>query len=344
MVNAQNPIGIKGVSFVEFSGDSAFYKNLFENYGFSKISENSQHMIELYRQGDINFIVNSHPQSYAMEFFKNHGPCVSGMAFHVESSELAYHEAVKRGGVPIQAPQTLLPYKSISGIGEAALYLLDDQDIQTLFSEHLPVASDQAPILGLGFKLVDHFTNNVPRGEMQKWSDFYEKVFNFRETRYFHIQGRQTGLESKVMRSPCGTFSIPINEPTESKSQIQEYLDEYKGSGVQHIALLTEDIVTTLKDLKANNLQFLSPPPDTYYKMLKTRLPNCEEELAPLQQNGILVDGDEDGYLLQIFSKNIIGPIFFEVIQRKNHWGFGEGNFQALFDSIEADQAERGYL
>jgi len=343
-MNDQNPIGLKGVSFVEFSGETHFYRNLFTKFGFSKVAENQEHRLELYRQGQINFVVNSNPNSYAVDFYKKHGPCVSGMGFHVENSEAGYSEVIKRGGQPIDTTGTLLPFKGIYGIGDAAVYLVDDSDLNNFFANVLPVESEKSVVLGLGFKVVDHFTNNVPRGEMQRWCDFYQKVFNFRETRYFHIQGKQTGLESKVMRSPCGTFSIPINEPTEAKSQIQEYLDEYKGSGVQHIALLTDDIVTTLTRLKSNGLEFLAAPPPTYYKLLKNRLPNCDEAIEPLQANGILVDGDQDGYLLQIFSKNVIGPIFFEVIQRKNHWGFGEGNFQALFDSIEADQRERGYL
>lgn len=343
-MNTQNPVGLNGVSFVEFSGDALFYKKLFESYGFKRISQNSNLGLELYRQGQINFIVNTHPSSYANGFFKSHGPCVSGMGFKVESSSVALKEVLSRGAKELNGKGQVLPFPVIFGIGDAAVYLMDTNDEKQLFGTTFKIAPQDENIEGLGFTLVDHFTNNVPRGEMQKWCEYYQNVFHFRETRYFHIQGKQTGLESKVMRSPCGTFSIPINEPTESKSQIQEYLDEYKGSGVQHIALLTGDIVNTLTQLKANQLQFLSAPPDTYYRMLKSRLPNCDEQIEPLQQNGILVDGDEEGYLLQIFSKNQIGPIFFEVIQRKNHWGFGEGNFQALFDSIEQDQKERGYL
>lgn len=340
----QNPIGLRGVEFVEFSGDPAYYHELFTKYGFERISQNKDQGLTLYRQGDINFIVNTHPESYAWSFHNQHGPCVSGMGFRVEKAEYAFAETQKRGAKAVVSNLKLLPFKAIYGIGDAAVYLMDQVASQNLYTQVLPVDPKNSEVKGVGFSVVDHFTNNVPKGEMAKWCDFYQNVFNFRETRYFHIQGKQTGLESKVMRSPCGTFSIPINEPTESKSQIQEYLDEYKGSGVQHLALLTTNIVQTLETLRKNDLQFLSAPPDTYYRMLNERLPNCDEEIAPLQKNGILVDGDEEGYLLQIFSKNIIGPIFFEVIERKNHWGFGEGNFQALFDSIEKDQRERGYL
>lgn len=339
-----NPVGLNGVAFVEFSGDKDYYDQLFTQYGFKKIASNTKNQVHLYRQGQINFLVNVDPNSYAYSFFLQHGPCVSGMGFRVQNADKALQVAEDRGATPIVTNRSLLPYPAIYGIGDAAVYLMDDQQLSSFYTEFLPVDESNQVIPGFGFSVVDHFTNNVPRGEMEKWCNYYKSVFNFQETRYFHIQGKLTGLESKVMRSPCGQFSIPINEPTETKSQIQEYLDEYKGSGVQHIALLTSNIVDTLKTLKSRDLQFLSAPPESYYKMLKTRLPNCDEEIAPLQQNGILVDGDEQGYLLQIFSKNIIGPIFFEVIERKNHHGFGEGNFQALFDSIEQDQRERGYL
>ena len=221
---------------------------------------------------------------------------------------------------------------------------MDAANTKKLYSDIFKVKPENANPKGVGFSIVDHFTNNVPVGEMDKWCDFYRDVFNFRETLYFDIRGKSTSLLSKVMRSPCGKFAVPINEPGDKKSQIQEYLDEYKGSGIQHIALLTTDIVGTLENLKASKLEFLSAPPETYYKMLKERLPMVTEDIERLKTNAVLVDGDHEGYLLQIFSKNIIGPIFFEVIERKGHDGFGNGNFQALFDAIEADQRERGYL
>lgn len=339
-----NPIGLNGVEFVEFSGDINFYDLLFTRYGFESIASNKEKNLFLYRQGDINFIVNANPKGYAWNFFKLHGPCVSGMGFRVFDSQKAILETQKRGARVYSENLETFNLNKIYGIGEALIYLIDSQDAKKMYSEMFTEGNTQKQVEGVGFTIVDHFTNNVPRGEMNKWCEFYQTIFGFKETRYFHIQGKVTGLESRVMKSPCGLFSIPINEPTESKSQIQEYLDEYKGSGVQHLALLCSDIVNVLKKLKQRDLQFLSAPPDTYYKLLKQRLPNCDEDILPLKENGILVDGDEEGYLLQIFSKNIIGPIFFEIIQRKNHGGFGEGNFQALFDSIEQDQRERGYL
>jgi 4-hydroxyphenylpyruvate dioxygenase len=203
--------------------------------------------------------------------------------------------------------------------------------------------SSREKIPGQGLEVIDHLTNNVPKGEMQQWCDFYEKIFNFREVRYFDIKGKATGLYSKVMRSPCNKIIIPINEPTGQKSQIQEYLDEYKGSGIQHIALLTNDIIKTVRGLRASGIEFLDTP-DTYYEMIPKRLNGVTEDIGELHNLKILVDGDDEGYLLQIFSKTVIGPIFYEIIQRKNHSGFGEGNFQALFDSIEEDQRRRGYL
>lgn len=341
-----NPVGLDGVEFIEFSGpDRSYFEKLFSGYGFKKMASLSSRPVDLYRQGDINFIVNCEPGSFAARFAAQHGPCISSTGFRVRDAVDAFRVATTRGGkgfIGSDSERGPFPFPAIYGIGESLIYFIDEASRQKLYKEIFKV-SDEKPA-GYGFQMVDHFTNNVPVGEMQKWCDFYEKVFNFRETRYFDIRGKQTGLISKVMRSPCQKFSVPINEPSDGKSQIQEYLDEYKGSGIQHLALLTDDITKTLEALKKNSLEFLAAPPQTYYRMLKDRLPGVSEDVEKLHSHGILVDGDDQGYLLQIFSKNIIGPIFFEVIQRKNHHGFGEGNFQALFDSIEADQRERGYL
>ncbi|WP_374031367.1 4-hydroxyphenylpyruvate dioxygenase [Bdellovibrio bacteriovorus] len=225
------------------------------------------------------------------------------------------------------------------------IYFMDQKNQDKLYNEIFQVKpEDKAPV-GVGFTVVDHFTNNVPKGEMDKWQRFYEDVFGFYEAKFFDIRGSKTGLLSRAMRSPCGKFSVPINEPTEEKSQIQEYLDEYKGSGIQHIALLTNDINYSLESLKSSDIQFLTPPPHTYYEMIPERVPGVTEDISRLEKNAILVDGDKTGkYLLQIFTKNTFGPIFYELIQRKGHDGFGDGNFQALFDAIERDQRDRGYL
>lgn len=346
--SANNPMGLCGVDFVEYTGASdGFYADLFTRWGFSKIGQSAHKdsAMLLYRQGDMNFIINNRDGSFAQQFGQSHGPSICSVGFRVTDAEKAFRLAVERGARPFtgndwQQDKALF---AIYGIGDSLVYFVDEKTHQFIYEKMFSVPAG-TEVAGFGFTIVDHFTNNVPVGEMQKWCDFYEKIFNFRETRFFDIRGKQTGLISKVMRSPCGKFAVPINEPSDGKSQIQEYLDEYKGSGIQHLALLTPNILTSIGHLRGKDVAFLSSPPDTYYRMLKDRLPNVTEDIEKLRQNAILVDGDHDGYLLQIFSKNIIGPIFFEVIERKGHDGFGNGNFQALFDAIEQDQRERGYL
>ncbi len=344
----QNPIGLNGVDFIEYSGsDPVQFEKLFIKMGFTELATLPGKKIKLFRQGDINFILNYEANTFAADFVKGHGPSVCSTGFRVGNAQASFDEAVKRGAKPYEgnaASKGATPYLAIYGIGDSLVYFIDEKNHVDLYKNQFQLKDIEARPVGLGLNIVDHFTNNVPAGEMKKWSDFYERVFNFREVKYFDIKGKSTGLLSKAMRSPCSLFSVPINEPTGPKSQIQEYLDEYKGSGIQHIALTTKEISTTLEKLRANDLLFLSPPPATYYKALKDRLPLVTEDIQRLERNAILVDGDHEGYLLQIFTKNVIGPIFFEVIERKGHEGFGDGNFQALFDAIEADQRERGYL
>ena len=344
----QNPCGLNGVDFIEYSGpDAAYFQKLFTQMGFAQIGQVAGKNILLYRQGDINFILNCEPNTFATTFSQQHGPSISSTGFRVGDATKAFEAAVRRGARPYDGNQQsrgATPFLAVYGIGDSLIYFIDQKNHKELYEVYFGLKDNTVRPVGFGMKIVDHFTNNVPVGEMQKWCDFYQNVFNFREARYFDIKGKSTGLISKVMRSPCSKFSVPINEPSDSKSQIQEYLDEYKGSGIQHLALITENIVPTLAQLKAKEIQFLSPPPTTYYKQLQDRLPQVSENISELEKNAILVDGDHDGYLLQIFSKNVIGPIFYEVIQRKGHQGFGEGNFQALFDAIEADQRERGYI
>jgi 4-hydroxyphenylpyruvate dioxygenase len=344
----QNPCGLNGVDFIEYSGPEAkHFENLFTKLGFIELGQVPNKNIKLYRQGDINFILNCEENTFASDFSKEHGPCASATGFRVGNAAKAFETAIARGAKVYDGNEKsrgATPYFAIYGIGESLVYFIDENNHKDLYEKQFGVKDNSVRPTGLGLQYVDHFTNNVPVGEMQKWCDFYEKVFNFREARYFDIKGKSTGLISKVMRSPCSKFSVPINEPKDDKSQIQEYIEEYKGSGIQHIAMITENIIPTIDKLKANQVEFLNAPPTTYYNQLIERLPMVSEDLIKLQKNAILVDGDHDGYLLQIFSKNVIGPIFYEVIQRKGHDGFGEGNFQALFDAIEADQRERGYL
>lgn len=344
----QNPIGLNGVDFIEYSGtDASLFEKLFARLGMTEMASVPGKKIKLFRQGDINFILNTEPNTFAADFVKLHGPSVCSTGFRVGDAKAAYQEAIKRGAKSYEGSDVArgaTPYPAIYGIGDSLVYFIDEKNHKDIYGNQFKMEDIDARPFGLGLNLIDHFTNNVPRGDMTKWSDFYERIFNFHEVKYFDIKGKSTGLLSKAMKSPCSLFSVPINEPTGEKSQIQEYLDEYKGSGIQHIALTTKDIATTLEKLRANDIVFLNPPPGTYYKMLKDRLPGVTEDIQRLERNAILVDGDHEGYLLQIFTKNVIGPVFFEVIERKGHHGFGDGNFQALFDAIEADQRERGYL
>ncbi len=337
-----------GVDFIEYTGpNSEFFEALFTRMAFKKVASQHGRNIHLFRQGDVNFIVNGEPSTFASAFSKLHGPSICSVGFRVADAALAFQEAIRRGARPYMGSEMekgATPFPAIYGVGESLIYFMDEKNQKELYENILPVSKTDFRPRGVGFSVVDHFTNNVPRGDMEKWCSFYVNIFNFREIRYFDIRGAKTGLISRAMKSPCGLFSVPINEPTEKASQIQEYLDEYKGSGIQHLALLTDDIVESLNTLKSSKIEFLTPPPHSYYEMLKDRDLHVSEDLDALESNAILVDGDEQGYLLQIFTKNLIGPIFYEVIQRKNHFGFGEGNFKALFDSIERDQQERGYL
>jgi 4-hydroxyphenylpyruvate dioxygenase len=262
----------------------------------------------------------------------------------VKDARKAFDEAVRRGARPF-TESAEHAFLAVYGIGDSLIYFVDDYSLNQpykVYEKDFELKTKEL-VPGHGFLVIDHMTNNVPKGEMQKWCDFYEKIFGFREVRYFDIKGKATGLFSKVMKSPCDKISIPINEPNGEKSQIQEYIEEYHGSGIQHVAFLTANIEHTLRGLLKAKIEFLSTM-GTYYDLLPKRLPNITEDLDMLRELNILADGDEEGYLLQIFTKNLIGPIFYELIQRKNHSGFGNGNFQALFDAIEEDQRRRGYL
>lgn len=345
----QNPIGLNGIEFVEYaSHDPAMLDRLFCEFGFSRLLTHPKRKIDYYRQNDIHFLLSTEPKSYAAKFANAHGPCISSMGWRVKNAAAALKEAVKRGAKAAEVGDYFAadgkPIPAIYGIGESLIYFIEawenPQRYQSLgFTDH-PNAK-QVP--DKGFQNIDHLTNNVYQGTMLKWSNFYKDIFGFTEVRYFDIRGAKTGLTSYALRSPCGLFCIPINEATEKKSQINEYLDEYKGPGVQHLAFATTDIVKSLQALKGTNIKTLDID-DQYYEEVFDRVPNVTEDRQTLKDLNILVDGDEEGYLLQIFTKNLIGPIFIEMIQRKNHHSFGEGNFGALFRSIEKDQERRGYL
>lgn len=345
-----NPMGTDGFEFVEYaSTEPEKLARLFENLGFTAIARHRRKNVTLYRQGDINFILNAEPDSQAHRFTETHGPCANAMAFRVKDAAGALEALVAAGAKPVAsgAGPMELQIPAIEGIGGSLIYLVDrygDRDIYDVDFRPLP-GVDQHP-QGLGLTYIDHLTHNVGRGRMDHWAGFYEQLFNFREIRYFDIEGKLTGLKSRAMTSPCGKIRIPINESTDEKSQIEEFLQQYKGEGIQHIALGTDDIYATVEGMRNAGVTFLSTP-DTYYEKVDERLPGHNEDLSRLRRNHILIDGaptQGQGLLLQIFTDTVIGPIFFEIIQRKGNEGFGEGNFRALFESIEEDQIRRGVL
>lgn len=339
----QNPLGMAGIEFVEFSTDDPDrLHRLFTNFGFSKIARLPGKSIELYRQLGINLALNHERGSFGDRFQKQHGPSISAMGWRFQNAEQAYQEALRRGAKPCESGD----YRRADGTGVRAIYGIGDSLIYFV-EAGMPVGfenlKDPARVPEKGFALIDHLTNNVYKGTMQTWASFYKDIFGFEEVRYFDIKGQKTGLTSYALKSPCGQFCIPINEASEAKSQINEYLDEYRGPGVQHLAFLTRDLIASLHKLAGTGIETLDISPG-YYDKAFTRVPGVKEDRNEIRNLNILVDGDEKGYLLQIFTKNLVGPIFIELIQRENHLSFGEGNFQALFDSIERDQMKRGVL
>jgi len=345
--NLDNPLGLDGIEFVEYaSPDPAALEQMFFKFGFQKIGQHKRKAVTLYRQNHVNFIINNEPGTFAAKFAKQHGPSICATGFRVKSAQRAFDLAVQRGATPIETkndPESH-SFPAIYGVGDCAIYFVDRYRAPVHFDDDFRYLQPELFPRGKGMTVIDHLTNNVPKGELNKWVDFYTKIFNFHEVRKFDIKGQMTGLTSKAMRSPCKKITIPINEPTEGKSQIQEYLDEYHGSGIQHLAMLTGDILQTVRQLQDAGINFLDRAPDTYYEDIPGRVPNVTENMDTVKDLSVLVDGDNTGYLLQIFTKNLIGPIFFEIIQRKGHQGFGDGNFQALFEAIERDQKRRGYL
>ena len=343
-----NYLNLRGIEFTEFSSENpeALHK-LFLAFGFSRIMRHKSKQVDLYRQNQITFLLNFEPASFGTNFYKQHGPCVSSMGWRVENADDAAKIAVERGAElshNIDFERGDKSLNTIKGIGDSNIYLIDKYKEKDLYEQlgFVPLENPDM-VENLGFDFIDHLTNNVQPGTMTKWSNFYKDIFGFTEIRYFDIRGVKTGLQSFALRSPDGSFCIPINEGTEAKSQINEYLEEYKGAGVQHIALHTKDMIKSISALSKTQIDTLDID-DEYYAEVFNRVPNVSEDHAKLKDLQILIDGDDEGYLLQIFTKNIIGPIFFEIIQRKNHHAFGEGNFGALFRSIERDQEKRGYL
>ncbi len=352
-----NPMGTDGFEFVEYAhSDPETLGALFERMGFTAVAKHRTKNVTLYRQNDINFILNGEPDSQAEAFHKEHGPSANAMAFRVKDVNKALAWAKEQGaevveGTKVGPMELCIP--AIKGIGDSYLYLVDRYaPHDSIYSvDFKPIEGAPQNPTGVGLEYIDHLTHNVFRGNMDKWAGFYERIFNFREIRFFDIEGKLTGLKSRAMTSPCGKIRIPINESADDKSQIEEYLREYKGEGIQHIALSTGNIYETVEELRTRGVDFMDTP-DTYYEKVDERMPGHGEDLARMQKNRILIDGapgaregdPDSGILLQIFTNTVIGPIFYEIIQRKGNEGFGEGNFQALFDSIEEDQVRRGVI
>lgn len=354
-INDGNPLGILAIDHLEFTCDSlkSPTKELFYKLGFQKTFENPELATELFTQGQCRFLLNASTDtnSSSRTYLNNHGEGVSKISFLVEDAEHALKTALERGAEKvkdlekIECEQGVFITGTIKGFGDVLNEFVErPRSFFRPFYKKLDTDSEGQPLKQRCAR-IDHLTNNVPHGEMEKWVKFYEDIYGFKVTRYFDIHGAKTGLDSKVVQLPKGEVIIPINEPDvpDGKSQIQEFLDRHKGAGVQHIALTSGDIVETISELRARDIKFLNTP-STYYEGIAGRGIKVTEDLAVLEENQILVDGDEEGYLLQIFSDTYVGPLFFEFIQRKNNNGFGEGNFQALFDSIELDQIKRGYL
>jgi 4-hydroxyphenylpyruvate dioxygenase len=352
-ISADNPAGTDGFEFVEFAHpEPARLGKLFECMGFSEVARHRSKDISLYRQGGINYLVNREPGSHAARFVETHGPCAPAMAWRVVDAQHALRRAVNLGATECVGPGKSIDVPAVIGIGGSLLYFVDTYGERgsAYDAEFEWVAERDPRPKGVGFYYLDHLTHNVVRGNMDTWYRFYAQTFNFREIRFFSITGKMTGLTSRALTSPCGKIRIPINESADDKSQIEEYLRRYKGEGIQHIAVGTDDIYASTDAIAERGLAFMPAPPDVYYERSLDRVAGHSEPVERMKRHGILIDGEGvvDGgttkILLQVFSKTVIGPIFFEFIQRKGDDGFGEGNFRALFESIEEDQIRRGVL
>lgn len=346
----ENPLGLDGFEFVEFTGpDPEALGAMFEALGFTHVGTHRSKNVRRYTQGDMNFILNMEPTGQAADFRAAHGPSANAMAFRVHDAKAAFEEAVRRGAKPVPNPvgPMELNIPAIEGIGGSNLYLVDRYGAQEIYDiDFRPVPGAAKNDRSVGLHTLDHLTHNVHRGRMNHWADFYERIFNFREIRYFDIEGKATALLSRAMTAPDNKIRIPLNESQDEQSQIEEFLREYNGEGIQHLALATDDIFATVDALRANGVRFQDTP-DSYFDMIDKRLPGHGHDIEEMRKRRILIDGAPEtggGILLQIFTENMVGPIFFEIIQRKGNEGFGEGNFKALFESIELDQIRRGVV
>jgi 4-hydroxyphenylpyruvate dioxygenase len=352
-IGAKNPAGTDGFEFVEFAHPQPRkLEELFMRMGYSPVARHKTNNVTVWRQGDINYVVNAQPGTHGMRFVDAHGPCAPSMAWRVVDARHAFDHAVSKGAEPYLAGDKTLEVPAIVGIGGSLIYFVETYGEKgSAYDAEFEWLGERNPRPeGVGFYYLDHLTHNVYRGNMDKWWDFYHDLFGFKQIHYFDIDGRITGLVSRAITSPCGKIRIPLNESKDETSQIVEYLKKYKGEGIQHIAVGTEAIYDATDKLAENGLKFMPGPPDIYYEKSFERVRGHDEPVDRMKRHGILIDGEGvvDGgttkILLQIFSKTVIGPIFFEFIQRKGDEGFGEGNFRALFESIEEDQIRRGVL
>ncbi len=349
-ISDENPAGTDGFEFVEFAHpEPQALRDLFATMGFTHSANHKTKAIELWQQGDITYVINNEPASHAKAFVDAHGPCAPSMAWRVVDARHAFDHAVRQGATPYDGDGKTMDVPAIVGIGGSLIYFIEDYYESNPYNAEFDWISAAHPV-GVGFYYLDHLTHNVHKGNMDVWFRFYGDLFGFREIRFFDIKGKYTGLLSRALTSPCGRIRIPINEDRGETGQIVEYLQRYKGEGIQHIAVGSRDIYASTDAIASRGLKFMKGPPETYYRLSKTRVPGHEEPLDRMMKHGIMIDGEgvvgggETRILLQIFSRTVIGPIFFEFIQRKGDEGFGEGNFKALFESIEADQIERGVL
>lgn len=339
-----NPTGTAGFEFLEFaSAQPDIQIKQFTALGFKCTAKHPQKALWLFEQNDIRFILNAEPNTLAYEFAKKHGAAVHAMGFKVNDANQAYAHAEKLKEKTNTSPQRTFPLPALEGVGGSLIYFVDDAGRQ-IYESQLHY-QPQSPHIGIGLTSIDHLTHNLHRGNMDVWQDFYARIFNFRQIRYFNITGKITGLVSRALTSPCGKIRIPLNESSDDKSQIEEFLHQFNGEGIQHIALSANNIYQSVETLSTQGIQFLHTP-NTYFDMIEARLPQHGEDVERLRRNQILIDGNakEKKFLLQIFTQNMLGPVFFEIIQRKGDEGFGEGNFQALFEAIERDQIERGVI
>lgn len=349
-ITDQNPAGTDGFEFVEFADpEPEKLRALFARMGYALTARHRSKNIELWQQGDITYVLNDEPGSHARAFVEAHGPSAPSMAWRVVDARHALEHALSKGAREYTGPGKTMDVPAIIGIGGSLIYLIDKYYETSPYNDEFTWLGSAHP-QGVGFYYLDHLTHNVHKGNMDKWFDFYGKIFNFREIRFFDIEGKFTGLFSRALTSPCGRIRIPINEDRGENGQIVEYLKRYNGEGIQHIAVGARNIYDSVDDIAARGVKFMPKPPESYYDMSYDRVAGHTEPKDRMMQHGILVDGEgvvdggETRILLQIFSRTCIGPIFFEFIERKGDDGFGEGNFKALFESIEQDQIERGVL